>query len=124
MRTLLMVLMIAGMMSTVGVYATAFGSTPTMKTIAGSGDEPVTAPNTGNVDLAWVFTGDQVSAVAVTWTPGASVNYKINVGAGSQTGELTGIAGVISTPRTDNVTLVAPVEASAITTAKVVISAE
>ena len=28
MRTLLMVLMIAGMMSTVGVYAAGFGSTP------------------------------------------------------------------------------------------------
>lgn len=124
MRTLLMVLMIAGMMSTVGVYATTFGSAPTLQAIAGSGDDPVTAPNTGNVDLAWVFTGDQVTAVAVTWTPGATTNYKINVGAGGQTGELTGVAGTISTPRTDNVTLGAAVEASAITTAKVVISAE
>lgn len=124
MRTLLMVLMIAGMMSTVGVYATSFGSTPTTKTLAGSGDETVSAPNTGNVDLAWVFTGDQVSAVAVTWTPGDTINYKINVGAGGQTGELTGVPGVLSTPRTDNVVLGAPVEASAITTAKVVISAE
>ena len=33
MRTLLMVLMIARMMSTVGVYAAGFGSTPTTKTL-------------------------------------------------------------------------------------------
>ncbi len=118
-----MVLMIAGMMSTVGVYAAGFGSTPTTKTIAGSGDETVSAPNTGTVSLAWGFTGDQVTSVDVSWTPGATGNYKINVGAGGNTGELTGVSGTISVPRTDSVTITAT-EASAIATAKVVISAE
>jgi len=41
MRTLLMVLMIAGMMYTVGVYVAGFGSTPTTKPLAGSADEAV-----------------------------------------------------------------------------------
>ena len=52
MKTLLMVFIIAGMMSTVGVYAAGFGSTPTTKTLAGSGAEAVAAPNTGTVEMA------------------------------------------------------------------------
>ena len=122
MRTLLMVLMIAGMMSTVGVYAAGFGSTPTTKTIAGSGDETVSAPNTGTVALSWVFTGDQVSGVKVVWTPAAAGDYDIVVNAGSQTGTLNIPSSGTVQRTTDTVTLGAAVEASAITTAKVIIS--
>ena len=57
MRTLLMVLMIAGMMSTAGVYAEGFGSTLTTKTLAGSVDEPVCAPNIRSIALGYVTTG-------------------------------------------------------------------
>ncbi len=121
MRTMLMVLMIAGMMSTVGVYAAGFGSTPTTKTIAGSGDETVSAPNTGTVSLSWVMTGDVVSGVNVTWTPGAAGDYDIDVSSGGQTGNLN-IPSSGTVQRTDAVTLGATVEASAVTTAKVVIS--
>ena len=54
MRTILMALMIAGMVSTVSVYAAGFGSTPTTKALAGSGDESVSAPNIGSVTLGYV----------------------------------------------------------------------
>ena len=120
MRTLLMVLMIAGMMSTVGVYAAGFGSTPTTKTLAGSADETVSAPNTGSVGLAWGFTGDMVTSVAVTWTPAATGDYDITVTAGGNTGTLN-IPTSGTSARTDSVTI-SSTEASAITTAKVVIS--
>ena len=119
MRTLLMVLMIAGMMSTVGVYAAGFGSTPTTKTIAGSSDETVSAPNTGNTSLAWVLTGDTVTGVKVTWTPSVSSDYAINVTAGGNNGTLS-ITTSGTSERSDTVTI-ASTEASAITTAKVVI---
>ena len=115
-----MVLMIAGMMSTVGVYAAGFASTPTTKTIAGSGDETVSAPNTGAVSLAWVMTNDTVSGVNVTWTPGAAGDYDIAVKAGGQNGTLN-IPTSGTVQRTDAVTLAAVVEASAVTTAKVII---
>ena len=121
MRTLLMVLMIAGMMSTVGVYAAGFGSTPTTKDIAGSSDISVAAPNTGSVSLAWVMTDDQVTGVNVTWTPATTGDYDIDVKAGGQNGTLN-IPTSGTVERTDAVTLGAAVEASAVTTGKVVIS--
>ena len=57
MRTLLMVLMIAGMISTAGVYAEGFGPTLNTKTLAGSVDEPVCVPNTRSIALGYVTTG-------------------------------------------------------------------
>ena len=119
MRTLLMVLMIAGMMSTVGVYAAGFGSTPTTKTIADSGDETVSAPNTGTISLAYVLTNDMVTGVKVTWTPGAAADYDITVKAGGNTGTLN-VPSSGTVQRTDSVTI-SSTEASAVTTAKVVI---
>ena len=121
MRTLLMVLMIAGMMSTVGVYATSFGSTPTTKTLAGSTDESVSAPNTGTVTLGYVFTNETITGVKVTWTPASDGDYDIDVKAGGQNGNLN-IPTSGTSQRTDTVSLGSAVEASAVTTAKVVIS--
>ena len=119
MRTLLMVMMIVGLMSTVGVYAAGIGGAPTIKTIGGSGDETVGAPASA-VSLAWVMTGDTVTGVNVTWTPAAAGDYDIDVGAGGNTGNLN-IASSGTVSRTDAVTI-SSTEASAITTAKVVIS--
>ena len=121
MRTLLMVMMIAGLMSTVGVYAAAFGTTPTPKTIAGSGDIVVSAPNTSTTSVSWRFSGNQVDAAKVTWTPAAAVDYDLIVTAGTQTGTLN-IPSSGTTLRTDDIVVLAvPVEASAVTTAKIVI---
>ena len=122
MRTLLMVLMIAGMMSTVGVYAAGFGSTPTTKTLAGSGAESVSAPNTGAVTLSWTFTADLVTAVVVGWTPGATGTYDIYVTVGGSTYTAPFTASDL-TARTDSVTITGT-EASAIGTAKVVIKSQ
>ena len=51
LKTSLMIFIIAGLLSSVGVYAAGFGSTPTTKALAGSGNEAVSAPNTGTVDI-------------------------------------------------------------------------
>ena len=120
MRSLIMVLMIAGMMSTVGVYAAGFGSAPTTESLAGSGDETVSAPNTGTVTLGYVTTGDTVTGVKVTWTPASAGDYDITVVAGGTTGTLN-VPSSGTVERTDTVTI-ASTEASAISTAKVVVS--
>ena len=108
------------MMSTVGVYAAGFGSTPTVKTIAGSGAEAVSAPNTGTVTLGYQTTNDSVTGILVTWTPSAAGDYDLAVVAGGTTGTLN-VPSSGSVQRTDTVTISAT-EASAISTAKVVIS--
>ena len=115
MRTLLMVLMILGMMSTVGVYAAGLGGTPTIKTIGGIGSTTVTAPTSSAMTLDWTFTG-----VDVTWTPGSSTTYDLVVTAGGNQGTLTTPTTVAGTPRTDSVTLSAT-DPDAISTAEVVI---
>ena len=121
MRTLLMVLMIAGLMSTVGVYAAGFGTTPTTKTLAGSGDVTVSAANTSTTSVSWRFSGSTVDAAKVTWTPAAAGDYDIIVTAGAQTGTLN-IPSSGTVQRVDDiVVLAAAVEASAVTTAKIVI---
>ena len=104
MRTLLMVLMISGMMSTVGVYAAGLGGTPTIKTIGGTGSTTVTAPTSSAMTLDWTFTGNDVTGVDVTWTPDTATTYDITVTAGSTVGTLTTpITGMAS--RTDTVTM-------------------
>ena len=122
MRTLLMVLMIAGMMSTVGVYAAGFGSTPTTKTLAGSSDELVNAPNSGNVTLGWTFTADLITGVTVNWTPTAIATYDIYVTVAGTT-YTAPFTPTDTTNRTDTVTITGT-EASAIGTAKVVIKSQ
>ena len=106
MRTLLMVLMIAGMMSTVGVYAAGFGSTPTTKTLAGSGDEPVSALNTGTVELGWTFTADLITGVTAG---GATYTASFSPADTTNRTETMAITGT---------------EASVIGTAKVVINSQ
>ncbi|PKB73639.1 MAG: hypothetical protein BZY75_00720 [SAR202 cluster bacterium Io17-Chloro-G7] len=120
MKTLLMVLMFAGMLSTVGVYAAGFSSTPSTKALAGSGDESVSAPNTGTVTLGYSTTSDAVTGIIVTWTPSASATYDLTVVAGGTTGSLKVTNSGIS-ERTDTVPI-ASTEASSISSAKVVIS--
>ena len=119
MRTILMVLMIAGLMSTVGVYAASL-STPTVGVLGGTGSETVAAPTSGAIDIKWGFnTSGQVTSVDVKWTPLVAKVYKISVVAGGNTHNFT-------TPTTGMVELTHTVpmsvtEASAISTAKVVI---
>ena len=122
MRNVLMGLMIAGLMSTVGVYAAGLGGTPTIKTVGGTASETVGSPVSAAISVDWVFTGDQVSGANITWTPLAATTYDINLGAGGQTGSMTTPTTTASEQRTDLVTLGSPVEASVVATAKVVIA--
>ena len=123
MRTLIMVMMIAGLMSTVGVYAATFTGGTTANPLGGSGNETVASPSTAAVSVSWTLTGSQVTAAVVNWTPVATGNYTIQVTAGGTTGTLTGQAGTISVNQNASVTMAAT-EASAITTAKVTIFEE
>ncbi len=122
MRTLLIVLMIAGMMSAVGVYAAGFGSTPSTKTLAGSGDESVSAPNTGSVELGWTFTADLITGVTVNWTPAAAGTYDMYVTVGGTT-DTASFSPADTTNGTDTVTITAT-EASVIVNAKVIINSQ
>ena len=123
MRTLLMVLMIAGLMSTVGVYAGAFGSAPALKALSG-GTTSVTSSTSGATQVLENWTMDSasdVSAAVITWTPTTAGDYDITVTAGSTTGTLNIPSSGSSERTTDSVPLSPAVLASAITDAKVVI---
>ena len=124
MRTLLMVLMIAGLMSTVGVYAASLGGAPTITAVGGTGTVTVNGPTSGatTVALSWNFTGGQVTGVDVTWTPDLAKTYDISVTAGGNTtNAYTSPTAVADTLQTDTLTIAAT-EADAIVDAKVVIT--
>ena len=119
MRTILMVLMIAGLMSTVGVYAAGLGGTPTTKSLGGASGT-VSAPTATAVDVSWVLdaAGDVIRA-DVLWDPAVSANYTVTVTAGATTGSQT-VTASGTTPITTLVTLAAA-DPSLISTADVVI---
>ena len=121
MRTLFMVLMIAGLMSTVGVYAAGLGGAPTIKTVGGTAAETVGAPVTTPISIDWTFVGDQVSGGIVTFTPTASGVHVVTLTAGGQTQSFTTASLTGGTPGNSTLTFGANVEASAVTTAKVTI---
>ena len=123
MRTLMIGLMIAGLMSTVGIYAASFGGGTTVRILGGSGSETVSAPTSAAITISWTFTGDQITGADVTWTPSATGTYDIVVKAGSTTGTLSNISVAFTAARMDSVTL-AGTEASAISTAKVIVAAK
>ena len=126
MKSLLMVMMIAGLMSTVGVYAASFSGGTTTKALGGSSSETVGAPTSASVDINWTFTNDTVTGAVVDWTPSAAGTYTVKLLAGTTNGEATGIViaigdvGVVQ----NQVIVLASTEASDIGTAKVVIYAE
>ena len=122
MRTLIMVLMIAGLMSTVGVYAAGLGGAPAIKTIGGTGSQTVGAPTGSAVTVAWTqdSAGD-VTGAAVTWTPSVDLAYTVYVAAGGSGASVVSPAdggGV----RTDTVTFGAAISPDLVTTAEVSIS--
>ena len=82
MRTLLMVFMIAGMMSTVGVYAAGLGGSPTIKAVGGTGSTTIAAPTNAatTVTVDWNFdSSNLVNGAVVSWTPASSTTYDIVV---------------------------------------------
>jgi hypothetical protein len=121
MRTILMVLMIVGLMSTVGVYAAGLGGSPTIKTLGGTGSTAVSAPTGSAVTVKWTSNASgQVTGADVTWTPATNSNYTIVVKAGSTTGSNT-VTSSGTIEITTSVTLSAT-DASTISTAEVIIT--
>ena len=116
-----MLVMLVGLMSTVGVYAAGLGGSPTIKTVGGTGTVTVAAPTDSTITLDWNFTGSQVTGVDVTWTPNATGTYDITVDAGGTLGTLSAVSGVSATPRTDTVSMAAT-EVDAIADSKVTIT--
>ena len=124
MRTLFIVLMIAGLMSTVGVYAAGLGGAPTIKTVGGTGVITVNAPTSGatTVTLNWLMTGSQVTGVDVVWTPDLAKTYDIGVTAGGVfTNAYTSPTATADTIQTDTLTFATAVEADDIADAKTTI---
>ncbi|MBI2936079.1 MAG: hypothetical protein HYY31_04650 [Chloroflexi bacterium] len=119
MRTLLLMLLAAAMMATVGIYAASItGST---KTLGGTGSVAVSAP-ASTTSVSWTTNSSgQVTGGTVTWTPSANANYTVRLSAGGQTGTAS-ITSSGTTQRNDAVTLGSAVEADAVSSATVVIS--
>ena len=124
MRTFIMVLMIAGLMSTVGVYAAGLGGAPTIKTLGGTGSQTVSAPTGSAVSLSWTLnaTGD-VTAAVVDWTPSADLAYTIYVDA-SGTGASVASPADGGGARTDTATFGSSISPDLVLNAEVIISAD
>ena len=119
MRTLLVALMIAGLMSTVGVYAASITGSP--KSVGGTGSVAVSAPTSASVTVDYNLTAGQVVSLDVTWTPSAASNYDLDVELGASTGNLN-VPSSGTVQRTDTVTISPAVDAESVTTAEVVIT--
>ena len=111
MKTLIMTLMIAGLMSTVGIYAATFSGGTTTKTLGGSGTVTVGAPTSSAISVEWTATGNSVTGAVVSWTPAASSDYTVTLDAGGQTGSFNTGASSGTTLRADSITLGAAVNA-------------
>ena len=119
MRRVTIGLVVVVLVATVGIYAASItGST---KTLGGTGDVTVGAPST-TVSTAYTLdASNNVSAVDVTWTPGANSNYTIKVAVGASTGSAS-ISSSGTVQRTDAVTISPVVAADAVSTVNVVIT--
>ena len=124
MRALFMLLLIVGLMSSVGVYAATFGGGSTVKTVGGTGTQTVSAPTSGSVDASWTLTGDDVSAVVVKWTPTATGTYTVSVDINGSNHTATGLAGTAATLATHTVPVSPAVATNTITSFKVAIATE
>ena len=121
MRTLLMVLMIAGLMSTVGVYAASTLGTATLKTVGGTGTAAVSAPTSGGVSIAWSQDASgAIVGATVTWTPAVDADYMITVTAGSTVGTLA-VASSGTAERTSDLVTLSATAPDAVTSAEVII---
>jgi len=121
MRTIFTLMMMIGLMSTVGVYAAGLGGSPTIKTVGGTGTVSVAAPTDSTITLDWNFTGSQITGVDVTWTPNATGTYDITVDAGGTLGTLSAVAGSSAVQQTATVPMAAT-EVDAVSDSKVTIT--
>ena len=118
MRKMSIVLMMAILFATVGIYAASVtGST---KTLGGTGSVTVSAPAT-SADVSWTVdaTGD-VTAVTVAWTPASLGDFTLKVTVGSSTGTFS-CTTCGTSARTDSVTISPSIAADSVSAATVVI---
>lgn len=120
MRNLIMVLMVAGLMSTVGVYAASVTGSP--KALGGTGSVTVSAPTSSTVTSTFITdsSGD-VTSVKVGWTPSSTNAVDIRVIVGSSTGTLS-VTPADTTAREDTISISPVVAADLVTTAEVIIN--
>ena len=81
MRNLSIVMLVAILMTSVGVYAASISGTS--KTIGGTGTVTVSAPASAVTAKYNLDSAGKVASVDVTWTPTVSLNYTIDVQAGT-----------------------------------------
>ena len=118
MRKMAIVLMMAILFATVGIYAASVtGST---KTLGGTGSVTVSAPAT-SAAVSWtVDASGDVTAATVAWTPASAGDYTLKVQVGASTGTFScTVCG--TSARTDSVTISPVLAADSVSAATVVI---
>ena len=113
LRIMLLIVVPAIMMSTVGVYA---GSVDT------SGDLNVVSASTEPLTISWRLTTGLVDGVAISWTPANASVYTIHATADGVTSTLR--VGPTGTSRRTDIVPISPVDAFNISTINVVIVEE
>ena len=119
MRNILIVLVMMGLMTTVGIYAASI--TGTTKTLGGTGSVTVTAPATAATVKLNTDANGNVTGGDVTWTPAANSAYTIKLVVGSSNGSLV-VASSGTVSRTDTVAISPNVAPDAVTAAEAIIS--
>ena len=118
MRKMSIVLMMAILFATVGIYAASVtGST---KTLGGTGSVTVSAPAT-SAAVSWtVDSSGDVTAATVAWTPASAGDYTLKVQVGASTGTFS-CTTCGTSARTDSVTISPVLAADSVSAATVVI---
>ena len=80
MKTVLLVMATFLLMSSVGVYA---------GTIAETGPQGVSSPNTGPLVIGWTLNGGELDGVTVTWSPVVAGVYTIEATVGTSSSDTT-----------------------------------
>ena len=118
MRKMSIVLMMAILFATVGIYAASV--TGTTKTLGGTGSVTFSAPAT-SAAVSWtVDSTGNVTAATVAWTPASLGDYTLKVTVGSSTGTFS-CTTCGSSARTDSVSISPTLAADSVSAASVII---
>ena len=113
-----MVLMMAILFATVGIYAASV--TGTTKTLGGTGSVTVSAPAT-SASVSWtVDSSGDVTAGIVDWTPASEGDYTLKVQVGASTGTFS-CTTCGTSARSDSVSISPVISADSVSGATVTI---
>ena len=110
LRVMLLIVVSAVMMSTVGVYA---------GTADISGDQAVDSPSTEPLNIGWRLTTGLIDGVAVSWTPANASVYTIQATTAGVTGTIK--VGPTGTSRRTDIVPISAVDAHDVATVNVAI---